>query len=87
MLNVVKMLSVLLLLGSIAWMVVLPGFEPGLAILSSLSTLVGSLVVEKRKTPVKGQKQRVSGQGVGIQAGGDVTVGDIHRPVEKKDHV
>ncbi len=74
---IIKFLSVVALLGSIAWMVAAPDYEPALAIVASLSTLIANLIIEKRKDATVNQRQKVTGNGVGIQAGGDVTVGDI----------
>lgn len=80
-----KILSILALLGSIAWMVVSPGFEPALAIIGSLTGLITAVVVEKRKdSRAGGQRQKVTGNGVGIQAGRDLTVGDIRQSVDRK---
>lgn len=72
-----KVLSVFALIGSIAWMVADPNFEPALAIVASLSALIADFLVEKRKGKAFTQYQTVSGNGVSIQAGGDVKIGDI----------
>ena len=83
---IIKLLSVVALSGSIAWMVVDPDYEPALAILASLSTLITNFVIEKRKDATLNQRQKVSGDGVGIQAGGDVTVGNIRNSSEIKQN-
>lgn len=79
---IMKVLAWLGLIGSAAWLYFAPDFEPVLAVLGSMSTLIALYFVENRRD--KGQKsqpskqhQTVSRSSVGIQAGGDVTVGDI----------
>lgn len=84
---IIRILAGLSLLGAIGWVYFQPGWESGLAIVATLSTLVGSFVGEKRKDPPTGQHQNVSGSGVGIQAGGDVTVGNIGQPQKDTRHV
>lgn len=81
---IIKLLSVVALVGSIAWMVAAPDYEPAIAIVASLSTLIANFIVEKRKDATLIQRQKVTGHGVGIQAGGNVTVENIHRSSETK---
>lgn len=81
---IIKLLSVVALVGSIAWMVAAPDYEPALAIVASLSTLIANFIIEKRKGALLIQRQKVTGDGVGIQAGGDVTVGNIRSSSETK---
>lgn len=76
---IIKLLSVVALCGSIAWMVAAPDYEPALAIIASISTLVANFLIEKRKDATLNQRQKVTGDGVGIQAGGDVNVGNIRK--------
>lgn len=73
----VKFLAAIALLGSIAWVIADPGFEPGLAVVGSLSALVSAFIVEKRKARRAQQHQSVSQSSTGIQAGGDVSIGNI----------
>lgn len=73
----VKFLAAIALLGSIAWVIADPGFEPGLAVVGSLSALVSAFLVEKRNAQRAQQYQSVSQSSVGIQAGGNVSVGDV----------
>lgn len=84
---IIKLLSVVALIGSIAWMVADPDYEPALAIIASLSTLIANFIIEKRKDATLNQRQEVTGNGVGVQAGGDVTVGDIRNSSEAKSNV
>jgi len=72
----IKFLSVIALIGSIAWLFASPGFEPTLAVIGSLSALISAFVVQERKSRHAHQQQSVSKSSVGIQAGGDVNIGD-----------
>ncbi len=74
-----KILAALSLLGSLAWVIVEPGFEPGLAVVGSASALLGLFVTGRRKRPESSQEQVVSGKSIGIQAGGDVSIGSTKR--------
>lgn len=65
-------------------MVAAPDYEPALAIVASLSALVANFIVQRRKAAAPIQQQKVTGGGVGIQAGGDVTVGNIRSSAGRK---
>jgi hypothetical protein len=78
MTQTIKFLAVVALVASIAWLVSAPGFEPALALVGSLSALVSAFVVEKRSKRHARQHQSVSNSSMGIQAGGDVSIGDIN---------
>lgn len=85
MVQIIKFLAVVALIGSIAWLVSAPGFEPALALVGSMSALVSAFVVEKRsKRLARQQHQSVSKSSMGIQAGGDVSIGDINRDKHAK---
>jgi hypothetical protein len=73
----IKFLTVIALIGSIAWLVSAPGFEPALALVGSMSALISAFMVEKRSKQYR-QQQSVSKSSLGIQAGGDVHIGDIN---------
>jgi len=74
LMTVSKLLSLAALLGSIAWLVVMPGFEPALAVMSSLTALVAtSHLANKRKRSLS-QNQTLGKGSTGIQAGGNVTI-------------
>ena len=81
---IIKCLSIAALIGSIAWMVSAPDYEPALAIIASISTLVGNYIVERKRGAASIQNQTVESNGFGIQAGGDISVGDIRHHIEKK---
>jgi hypothetical protein len=78
MAKLIKFLAVVALIGSITWLVSAPGFEPALALVGSMSALVSAFVVEKRSQRHARQQQSVSNSSMGIQAGGDVNIGDIN---------
>ena len=77
-----KFLAVVALIGSVTWFVADPGFEPGLAVVGSLSALVSMLIVEKRKAQPAQQHQSVSKSSIGIQAGGDVQIGNVRKNMD-----
>ena len=73
----VKFLAVIALIGSIAWVIVSPGFESALAVVGSVSALVSAIFIQKRTELRSRQRQSVSKSSIGVQAGGDVSIGDI----------
>lgn len=74
---IIKVLSFLALLGSVAWFIYAPDFEPAIAIVTSISTLIATWIASKREQKSASQTQTVGDNAVGIQSGGNVTVGDI----------
>lgn len=73
----VKVLAAIALIGSIAWVIADPGFEPSLAVVGSLSALVSAFIVEKRNARRAQQHQSVSKSSIGVQAGGNVNIGNV----------
>jgi hypothetical protein len=74
----VKILAAAALIGSIGWFASSPGFEPAIAVVTSVSALLSAFLVERRrKTARTGQTQTLSDSAIGIQAGQDVHVGTI----------
>ena len=71
---ILKSLSALALLGSIAWLIAQPDYEPAIAVVTSLAALIGTVIVDRRKQNQATQEQRVGKKGFGIQAGGDVNI-------------
>jgi len=57
---IIKLLSGAALLGSIAWVVAAPDYEPAIATITSLSALIATLVVEKRRKTSARQRQVIS---------------------------
>jgi hypothetical protein len=72
-----KLLSIAALLGSIAWFIHSPDFEPAIAAISSLSACIAAFWVDRTKRRIDSMHQSVGTGGVGIQAGGDVSTGNI----------
>lgn len=72
----VKILSFVAFIASIAWCIKSPDYEPAIAMVTSLIALIASWRASK-KGHLADQHQVVGENGFGIQAGGDVTTGDI----------
>ena len=73
----VTILAVVALIASIAWVIAEPGYEPTLAVVGSMSALIAALLVDKKRARRAQQHQSVAKSSVGVQAGGDVTIGCI----------
>ncbi len=73
----VKVLAVIALIGSINWVIADPGFEPCIAVVGSLSALVSAFLVDKRNARRAQQHQSISKSSIGVQAGGDVNIGNV----------
>jgi hypothetical protein len=70
-----KIFACISLVGSIAWMIIIPGFEPALAMVGAISAILALFFTGRRERNNKNQqKQKVSINSSGIQAGGDITV-------------
>mgnify|MGYP000072330531 CR=1 FL=1 len=74
-----KVLSVVSLLGAMAWVITDPSFESVLVAIGSASGLLGLFVVERRRKASSNQEQAVFNNSIGIQAGGDVNIGKTKR--------
>lgn len=72
----VKILAVLTLIGSIAWLIAEPSYEPALGVIASVSALISVFIVEKKRKKSGKQNQTVSDSSIGIQAGHDVNIGN-----------
>lgn len=70
----VKILAVLTLIGSIAWLIAEPGYEPALVVIAGVSALISVFIVEKKRKKSGKQNQTVSDSSIGIQAGHDVNI-------------
>ena len=80
----VKLFAAIALIGSIAWVIAEPGFESALAVVVSISALVSAFLVQRRTAQRAQQRQSVSKSSIGVQAGGDVSIGSIgdHKDVK-----
>lgn len=74
---IIKILSGLAFIGSVVWFVAQRDYEPAIAIITSLSALIAAWVGEKKVKRKASQNQTVAENGIGIQAGGDVSTGSI----------
>jgi len=74
---IIKLLSGLAFIGSVAWFIAQRDYEPAIAILTSLSAFVAAWFVDKKQKRQAKQNQSVAKNGIGIQAGGDVNLGNI----------
>lgn len=81
---VIKILSIIAFIGSVLWTIADPGYEPALAMIASLTAFITNFICEKRKDTAYTQRQKVSGQGFGIQAGGDVNLGNTQPSKKRK---
>ena len=84
---VIKVLSVLTLIGSVFWFINDPDYEPAIVAISSLTSLMLLWVREKNTQIAPSQSQSIAENGFGIQAGGDVSVGNVHLDKEKSENV
>jgi hypothetical protein len=80
----VKFLAAIALIGSVAWVIADPGFESALAVVASISALISAFLVEKRYARRAQQHQSVSESSIGVQAGGDVNIGNTGRDKHAK---
>lgn len=84
--RLIRFLALAALLASIAWCVTAPGYEPAIAIITSLSALIGTSLAQNRRERRAMQSQKISRNAVGVQAGRDVTIGDINTLKNQKRH-
>jgi hypothetical protein len=73
--TVTKLLSLAALIASIAWLVVMPGFESVIATISALAALLASSHLANKRKKSLSQKQTVGNGSTGIQAGGNISIG------------
>lgn len=74
---IIKLLSGIALIGSVAWLIAAPDYEPAIAVVTSLAALIAAFVSSKKVNPNPDQTQTVTSGGIGIQAGGSINTGDI----------
>lgn len=75
---IIKLLSGIAFISSIVWFIAVPDYEPAIAIITSLSAFIAVWFGENRAKRKALQNQSVAADSIGIQAGGDVSVGSIH---------
>ena len=74
---IIKILSGLAFIGSAVWFIAQPDYEPAIATATSLSAFIAAWLGDKRLKRLANQTQTVGENGIGIQAGGDVSTGDF----------
>jgi hypothetical protein len=80
---IIKILSTIAFIGSVGWFIAQPDWEPAIAIVTSLIALIVCFIYEKKQKGNPSQTQKVEKNGVGIQAGGNVEIGDINNNRKK----
>ncbi len=74
---ILKLLSGLAFIGSVSWLIAIPDYEPAIASVTSLSALIAIYRLESGKKKAA-QSQSIAKNAIGIQAGGDVKVGNVY---------
>jgi integral membrane sensor domain MASE1 len=74
---IIKVLSGLAFIGSIAWFIAQRDYEPAIATITSLTAFIAAWFGVKKLKRQANQNQTVAKNGIGIQAGGDVSIGSI----------
>ena len=82
---IIKILSGLAFIGSVAWFMAQRDYEPAIAIVTSLSAFIAAWLHDKKLKRQANQNQTVTSDGIGIQAGGDVSIGGIRSSGKTKD--
>ena len=78
---IIKLLSGVAFIGSVAWFIGQRDYEPAIAAVTSLTTFIAAWFGDKKLKRQASQNQTVAKNGIGIQAGGDVSMGSIHKSV------
>jgi integral membrane sensor domain MASE1 len=74
---IIKVLSGLAFIGSVAWFIAQRDYEPAIAIVTSLTAFIAAWLGGKKLERQANQSQTVSSDGIGIQAGGNVSTGSV----------
>lgn len=82
---IIKILSGLAFIGSIVWFIAQRDYEPAIAIVTSLSAFIAAWFGDKKLKRQASQSQSVSKNAIGIQAGGDVKMGNIRTSIKTTD--
>jgi len=82
---IIKVLSGLAFIGSVAWFIAQRDYEPAIATVTSLTAFIAAWFGDKRLKRQANQKQAVGKNGIGIQAGGDVSMGSIRTSGKSTD--
>ncbi len=85
MLSIIKLLSAISFIGSVVWFIAQRDYEPAIAIVTSLSAFIAAWFGDKKLKQKATQNQNIGKNGIGIQAGGDVSLGNICTNRKAKD--
>ncbi len=78
--TVIRLVSLVALLVSIAWLAYRPAFDSGLATVTALASLLSSFLLKKTPfEPSTKQSQKISSGSIGVQAGGNVHIDKIEK--------
>ena len=80
-----KVLSGLAFIASVAWFIEQRDYEPAIATVTSLTAFIAAWFGEKRLKRQANQKQAVGKNSIGIQAGGDVSMGSVRNSGKSTD--
>lgn len=83
---ILKVLFGVAFVGSVTWCIASPGYEPAIAVVTSLAAFISSLFLKDKSNVDPKQNQSVGPGGIGIQAGGNVTSGNISSKNEDGSH-
>ena len=72
--NIFRVLSGIAMLLSITWVIYDPTFEPAIATVVFISALLASFINLDSTQSSENQTQTISENGIGIQAGGDISI-------------
>jgi integral membrane sensor domain MASE1 len=82
---IIKLLSGLAFIGSVAWFIAKRDYESAIAIVTSLATFIAAWLHDKKLKRQANQNQTVSKDGIGIQAGGNISMGSIRTSKKTTD--
>ncbi len=77
--STLRIVSLVVLLLSIAWVAFKPGFDSAVATVAALAALISTFLVKKDGTKKPTLSQKVSDGSIGIQAGRDVHGNKLER--------
>jgi hypothetical protein len=75
-LKLLRVLAAISLLLAVGWVITKPGFDSAGAVAGALTLLISTHVAIPRENRASGQQQVIAQSSVGIQAGGDVNIGN-----------
>lgn len=73
---IIKLISGLACIGSVAWFLARPDYDSAITIATSLTAFIAAWLGDKKLKRRSRQNQNVSKNGIGIQAGGNISMGN-----------